>query len=301
MRCAASTSCGRGRVGERARVRGLDLLREVEGVALDLRREVAPLAEAGRAAAERAQRVEHPRVGRVAAVDAERAADVCGQPAGAGDATRPCAAAPTCRSPRRRGSRSPRSAARRGSGRSSRSGRRAGAAAPAVHPDAHRREVAEVGGLVADAADDRDVALVEQGLELRERRVQADAGRDRQRLAGRDREPGPELVVARSPVGTTVLSPSLPPSSMISTRMPSFGADRRRGERLERREHRARPPRPRRRPHPMSCRNRRRSARRAAAPGARAAPARGRRAALRSGHGHSSREQDVGGRASSSW
>ena len=41
-------------------------------------------------------------------------------------------------------------------------GRAAGlaAAAPAVHPDAHRREVAEVGGPVADAPHDRDLPLV---------------------------------------------------------------------------------------------------------------------------------------------
>ena len=116
-----------------------------------------------------------------------------------GPPSRPCGAAPTCRSRRRRGSRPPRSGDRRGSGRSSRS------APPGCAPPAQPFIQMPIdvkwlrsGFGVADALDDRDVALVEAGLELGEA---TGGGRCRSRSAARSPRGSrarAQLVVART-------------------------------------------------------------------------------------------------------
>ena len=101
-------------------------------------------------------------------------------------------------------------------------GRGRGAAAPTVHPDVGRREVAQVGRLVTDAAHDRDLARVEAGLQLRERRVQREPVADGRpfviSIVGRRPR------VGGSPTGATMLSPSLPPARKIVMRMPWLSA-----------------------------------------------------------------------------
>ena len=101
-------------------------------------------------------------------------------------------------------------------------GRGRAGTAPSVHPDVGRREVAEVGRLVADAAHDRDLALVEARLELHERRVQREPAADR--VAVRDLERRPQRGVGGSPTGATMLRPSLPPLRKIVMRMPWLSA-----------------------------------------------------------------------------
>ena len=78
-------------------------------------------------------------------------------------------------------------------------------------PDVHRAEVAAVGLRVADAADDRQRAVVPQLLEARQARVEAEAVAEVEHLALAVGEVRPRAAGRPRRRGMTVLSPSLPP------------------------------------------------------------------------------------------
>ena len=244
MRCAAQHELLREvAVRHREPVRGPDPLRERHRARDSVvSYEVAERAEPGApdAEASRARRTCARSVA-VAAVDAERVADVERERRRRATRARRGAAASTIRAATRR--RATRSSAFGKPSRKRPSQPVVGDCGAPPQPCiqmSHRREVAEVGGLVADAAHDRDLALVEQVLRASRAtgaargpcRRAARSRLDRERRRG-GRSSG------RRRRGTTMLRPSLPPDMWIATRMPSVVGDRRRRERLQASEHRA--------------------------------------------------------------
>ena len=169
-------------------VRRRDPLREEHELHLGRVVEVAERTESRRAVAPGDERVVHAGVGRIRPVDAERVVDAERQrrrlrrradELRSDSAVQADAVERLVRSVRQAVEEAPEPA-----------GRGRARAAPSVIPDVARGEVAEVGRLVADTAHDRDLALVEAGLEVGQRRVQREPAADR--VTARDLQIGAE-------------------------------------------------------------------------------------------------------------